>query len=158
MEISMREYLQPVIESNHIQQERLQIPTITLNAESIKVLMINEVPPQNPDDYFYSNTLEPDYMKTTLSLFHNANVPVNNIQDIIDMGIYITTAVKSPKDEYTVSTENILSHLPILEQELKAFPNLSVIMLMGDVAKKSFNLISKKIQRKIPSPQGLPIK
>lgn len=38
----------------------------------------------------------------------------------------------------------IRAHVPILEQELKLYPNLSVIMLMGDVAKKAFNMITKK--------------
>ncbi len=150
----MKEYLQHTIEGNNISQEKLQIPDISLNTETIKVVMINEVPPKNPEDHFYSNSLEPEYMKTTLSLFHNANVPVSSIQDIINMGIYITTAVKSPKDEYTVSTESIINHLPILEQELKSFPNLKVIMLMGDVAKKAFNLISKKNTKRNTIPSG----
>lgn len=154
MKISMKTFLQEAIETNHIMDERLQLPDIGISADTIKVIMINEVPPQNPDDYFYSNAKDPDYMKTTLPLFHNAGVNAAGIQDIIDMGIYITTAVKSPKDEYTVSDQIILNHLPILEQELNAFPNVKIIMLMGDVAKKAFNLISKKNIGKKTIPTG----
>ena len=58
------------------------------------------------------------------------------MDDILDMGIYITTAVTSPKTQYTVPTETILNHLPILEKELDMFENLKVVMLKGDVAKK----------------------
>ncbi len=152
MEISMPQYLE--IDSKRIKQEGLQIPDINLNRELIKVIMINEVPPKNPEDNFYSTKDNPSYMKTTLSLFHNADLQVNNIGDIINMGIYITTAVKTPKEAYTVPTEVIMDHLPILEQEIKAFPNLQVIMLMGDVAKKAFNLISKKNTKKNTIPSG----
>ena len=47
----------------------------------------------------------------------------------------------------------IEDHLPYLERELALFPNLKVIMLMGDVAKKAFNMIAKKATKKhvIPS-------
>lgn len=154
MEISMKNHLESIIKNHPITEDKLQLPDIKLQPESIKVIMINEVPPLNPEDYFYSNSLNPEYMKTTLSLFQTAGVNVSNIQDIINMGIYITTAVKSPKNEYTVSTQTISNHLPILEEELNTFPNLKVIMLMGDVGKKAFNLISKKNTRKNTIPSG----
>ncbi len=38
--------------------------------------------------------------------------------------------------------------MPFLEKELALFPNLKVIMLMGDVAKKAFNMIIKKAVKK----------
>jgi uracil-DNA glycosylase len=92
-------------------------------------------------------------MKSTLSLFEKANVKIKSIQDILNLGIYITTAVKTPKTEYTVANEIIKAHLPILAAELAMFPNLKVIMLMGDVAKKAFNMIAKAETKKnvIPS-------
>ena len=62
----------------------------------------------------------------------------------MNLGIYITNAVKTPKSEYAVSKESIEKSLPALEREIQLFPNLKVIMLMGDVAKKAFNTISKK--------------
>lgn len=42
--------------------------------------------------------------------------------------------------------------LPYLEKELELFPNLQVVMLMGDVAKKAFNMISKKATGKNAVP------
>jgi uracil-DNA glycosylase len=133
--------------------DRLQLPDICLDSKRIKVIMINEVTPQDPSDFFYSTAEQPDYMKTTLSLFRNAGADVNNIQDIINKGIYITTAVKCPKSSYSVDSDVIKNHNFILEEELKLYPNLRVIMLMGDVAKKAFNMIAKKNTKKnvIPS-------
>ena len=57
-----------------------------------------------------------------------------------------------PKTEYTVAKESIEKSLPYLERELALFPNIKVIMLMGDVAKKAFNMISKKETRKNAVP------
>ena len=44
--------------------------------------------------------------------------------------------------------------LPWLEQELSLFPNVKVIMLMGDVAKKMFNQIARKTAKRNPIPSG----
>lgn len=148
MTIDIKEYLNGVIEDKHIQAENLLLSDIGLDTESIKVIMINEAVPKKPDDWFYSKTDNPNYMTTTLSLFRNAGVAVNRIEDIINLGIYITTAVKSPKTGYTVDTDTIKSQLPLLEAELALFPNLKVIMLMGDVAKKAVNLIVKAKTKK----------
>ena len=105
--------------------------------------MINEVVPIDSDDDFYGK-LDSAYMSTTIPLFLHAGIEVNSIHDILNLGIYITNAVKTPKSEYAVSKESIEKSLPALEREIQLFPNLKVIMLMGDVAKKAFNTISKK--------------
>ena len=146
-------YLTEIAKNKNIKIDSLHFPDCELTPEKIKVIMINEVPPQNPDDCFYSNAPQPDYMKTTLGLFEKAGVAVKSIQDILDLGIYITTAVKIPKTNYTVEPGIIKSHLPILEAEIAMLPNLKVIMLMGDVAKKAVNMIAKAQTKKniIPS-------
>ncbi len=128
-------------------------PNADIDEAKIQVIMINEVPPQNPEDWFYCRSGNPDYMKTTLSLFRKAGISVKNIEDILNLGIYITTAVKNPKIGYTVDTSIIKAQLPLLEAELELFPNLKDIMLMGDVAKKSLNMIVKSRTKKnlIPS-------
>ena len=141
--MNVKTHLAGIAAQNDLTAESLQFPDCELDPESIKVIMISEVPPKNPEDGFYSKASEPDYMKSTLGLFNAADVQVNNMQDILSMGIYITTAVKSPKTEYTVDPGVIKAHLPILKAELSLFPNLRVIMLMGDVAKKAFNMIAK---------------
>jgi uracil-DNA glycosylase len=154
MIINLKEYLSDFMTHNGIARHDVQLPDKTINTEEIKVIMISEVPPKNPDDYFYSMAANPDYVKTTTALFQNAGIAVRNMDEILKRGIYITTAVKTPKTEYTVDTNKIKEHLSILETEINLFPHLKVIMLMGDVAKKAFNLIAKKNIKKNAIPAG----
>ena len=121
----------------------LRLNDVNIKPEKIRAIMINEVVPVDSDDDFYG---KPDsaYMSTTIPLFRKAGIEVSGIQDILSLDIYITNAVKTPKSEYAVSKESIEESLPYLEKELELFPNLQVVMLMGDVAKKAFNMISKK--------------
>ncbi len=132
----------------------VQLPDAAVEADRIQAIMINEAPPPDPDDYFYSRNESAGDMTTTLSLFQNAGVDVRNIDDILERGIYITTAVKFPKSGYEVDPEAISACWPILEHELELFPNVKAIMLMGDVAKKSFNMIVKKRTGKNAIPSG----
>lgn len=131
--------------------EFLRLNDVNIEPKKIRAIMINEVVPVNPEDDFYG---KPDsaYMSTTIPLFRKAGIEVDNIQDILSLGIYITNAVKTPKLEYAVSKESIEESLPYLEKELELFPNLRVVMLMGDVAKKAFNMISKKTTKKNAFP------
>ena len=131
--------------------QNLRLNDVNIEPETIWTIMINEVVPSSPEEDFYG---KPDsaYMSTTIPLFRKAGIEVNSIQDILDHGIYITNAVKTPKSEYAVSKESIEDSLPYLEKELALFPNAKVIMLMGDVAKKAFNMICKKATKKNAVP------
>lgn len=124
---------------------------IDIDPFTIKAIMINEVVPSDPVQDFYG-TPDADYLKTTIPLFQGAGVEANSIQDILQMGIYITNAVKTPKTEYAIDKNSIEKSLPYLEEELSLFPNIKVIMLMGDVAKKAFNMITKKATKKNAIP------
>ena len=124
---------------------------VEVNPEIIQAIMINEVVPSCPEEDFYG---KPDsaYMSTTIPMFRKAGIEIGSVQDILNNGIYITNAVKTPKTEYAVSKESIEDSLPYLEKELALFPNVKVIMLMGDVAKKAFNMICKKATKKNAVP------
>lgn len=125
----------------------IHLNNIEIDPFTIKAIMINEVVPFDPLQDFYGAS-NADYLKTTIPLFQGAGAEVNSIQDILQMGIYITNAVKTPKTEYTIEKSNIENSLSYLETELSLFPNVKVIMLMGDVAKKTFNMITKKAIKK----------
>ncbi|TFU94421.1 uracil-DNA glycosylase [Barnesiella sp. WM24] len=129
----------------------LRLNDVNIESEKIRAIMINEIVPIDSDDDFYGR---PDsaYMSTTIPLFRKAGIEVNSIQDILNLGIYITNAVKTPKSGYSVSKDSIEESLPYLEKELELFTNLQVVMLMGDVAKKAFNMISKKATKKNAVP------
>ncbi len=134
-------------------RENFMVPDIEVDTEKIKAIMIAEVPPQNSYDYFYAND-DGFYMKTTLQAFRDAGVEVDNIQDILNMGIYITTAIKCAKVRYGISTSTIKACKDILAQELRMFPNLEVYMLMGDVAIRAMNYIVKEETKKPVIPSG----
>ena len=133
-------------------ETHLRFNNVEVTPETIRAIMINEVVPLHSEEDFYG---KPDsaYMSTTIQLFRKAGIEVDSVQDILNKGIYITNAVKTPKTGYAVSKESIEESLPYLERELALFPNVKVIMLMGDVAKKAFNMIGKKAIKKnvIPS-------
>ena len=123
--------------------DRMQFSNVDIQPEKIRAAMINEVVPGDSEQDFYGGG-RTAYLETTIPLFQKAGACADTINDIIDLGVYITNAVKVPKSEYAISRDQIESSLPFLEKELSLFPDLKVIMLMGDVAKKAFNLISKK--------------
>ena len=131
--------------------QNLRLNDVNIEPETIRTIMINEVVPSCPEEDFYAKQ-DSAYMSTTIPLFRKAGIEVNSIQDILDHGIYITNAVKTLKSEYAVSKESIEDSLPYLEKELALFPNAKVIMLMGDVAKKAFNMICKKATKKNAVP------
>ena len=129
----------------------IYLNNIDIDPLTIKAIMINEVVPSDPLQDFYG-TPDADYLKTTIPLLQGAGTEVTSIQDILQKGIYITNAVKTPKTEYTINKSSIENSLPYLEAELSLFPNIKVIMLMGDVAKKAFNMIAKKATKKNAIP------
>ena len=131
--------------------QNLRLNDVNIEPETIRAIMINEVVPSCPAEDFYG---KPDsaYMSTTIPMFRKAGIEIGSVQDILNNGIYITNAVKTPKTEYAVSKESIEDSLPYLEKELALFPNVKVIMLMGDVAKKAFNMICKKATKKNAVP------
>ena len=119
------------------------VPDIDINPDKVSVVMISEASPESHDDYYYSggNHL---FEQTTVQAFNDAGADVASIQDIIDMGVYCTTAVKCGKTGYGIKSGTIEECSEILEKELALFPNIKVFMLMGDVAIKAVNYIAKR--------------
>lgn len=129
----------------------MSLNNMEIDPLTVKAIMINEVVPSDPIQDFYGAG-DAAYLKTTIPLFRMAGAEVTSIQDILQMGIYITNAVKTPKSDYTIDKDSIENSLPYLEAELSLFPHVKVIMLMGDVAKKAFNMIAKKASKKNAVP------
>jgi len=134
-------------------QPHIHLNDIDIEPASIHAIMINEIVPQDPAQDFYGASGE-EYLSTTIPLFQKAGLPVETVDDILSMGIYLTNAVKTPKDGYTVEKASMEESLPYLEQELRLCPNVRVIMLMGDVAKKMVNQIARKTTKRNPVPSG----
>lgn len=129
------------------------MPSSDIDAEKIRVLMITEAPPNEVADYFYSAG-NPLYLQTVLQAFRDADSDVSSMQDILDLGVYITTAIKCGKTRYAICPETMKNCSKLLEQELALFSAIKVFMLMGDVAIKMMNDIWKKQTGKKIIPAG----
>lgn len=129
------------------------MPDIDINPEHISIIMISETSPPNPADYYYAPG-DPLFQKTTVQAFNDAGVEVSSIRDIINRGIYLTTAVKCSKTEYGIKKDTISRCSMILEQELALFPNVQVYLLMGDVAIKALNYIAQRQGERRVIPAG----
>jgi hypothetical protein len=126
-----------------VRHEGYLIPPVDLNPGHISIVMISEAAPPNPDDYYYADG-DPLFESTTVQAFRDAGANVGSIQDILWMGVYLTTCVKCGKISYGIRSGTIEACSRILEAELALFPAVKVFLLMGDVAIKGLNYIAKR--------------
>jgi hypothetical protein len=119
------------------------IPSVEINSAAIKILLISEAAPENPDDYYYAGA-EALFARTTLLAFQEAGAKVACMQELLDLGVYLTTAVKCAKSGPGVANATIQNCSHLLEKEIALFPNVKAWLLMGDVAIKAINLIAKR--------------
>ena len=129
------------------------VPSLEIDAEKTKILMITEAPPSDKSDYFYADG-NPLYLQTTLQAFNDAGADISSMQAILNLGIYVTTAVKCAKTQYAVSPATMQRCSRLLEEEVVLFPDVRAIMLMGDVAIKMMNGIWKKQTGRRVIPTG----
>jgi len=127
------------------------VPDIEVDPHKVSILLISEASPQDPSDYYYAGP-EALFARTTLLAFQDAGAQVKSLQEILDLGVYLTTAVKCGKTGYGLDTATVAACSRLLENEVALFPNVKVYLLMGDVAIKSVNMIAKRngVPRPIP--------
>jgi uracil-DNA glycosylase len=136
-----------------VRHECYIIPDIDIKPKNFSIVMISEAAPSKPDDYYYTEG-ESLFQQTTVQAFNDAGVKVLSIKDILNLGIYLTTAVKCGKTGYGIKTGTIKECSTILEKELALFPEIKVLMLMGDVAIKAINEIARIAGEKRVIPAG----
>jgi uracil-DNA glycosylase len=129
------------------------IPNVELNPEKVSILLHSEASPENPADGYYAGP-EALFVQTTLLAFQDAGVKVQSMQELLDLGIYLTTAVKCGKNGYGLATATIAACSHLLEREIALFPNVKVYLLMGDVAIKAINMIAKRCSARPAIPIG----
>lgn len=126
-----------------VRHECFMVPDIDVKPAKVRAVMISEAAPENPADYYYAKG-NPLFQQTTVQAFKDAGADVASMNDILDMGIYLTTAVKCGKTGYGIKSGTIEECSKILEKELALFPDAKVFMLMGDVAIKAVNYIARR--------------
>jgi uracil-DNA glycosylase len=121
-----------------VNQGSYVVPSLDLKPEGISIVIISEAAPDNPGDYYYAGG-DASFQQTTLLAFNDAGAKVSSMQDILNLGVYLTTAVKCGKTGYGIKAGTIKNCSFLLEKELDLFPDIKAYLLMGDVAIKAFN-------------------
>jgi uracil-DNA glycosylase len=121
--------------------------------EIIKMIMISEAFPANSSDYFTGGESS-KFLKNTNHVFGALGYPFSSFEDYLSNGIYLTTALKCTKKDYLVSSKTIENCSYLLEKEIEQFPNVKIIMLMGDFAIKAVNMIWKRKYKERVIPAG----
>ncbi len=129
------------------------LPDIDLKPERVSIILISEAAPADKKDYYYAKG-DPLFAQTTVQAFNDAGIKAASIRDILDLGIYLTTAVKCGKTGYGIATDTVRECSQILEREIGLFPNVKVFLLMGDVAIKAVNSIAKRLGQDRVIPAG----
>ena len=119
------------------------IPDVDVAPEHVSIVMISEAAPAHRGDYYYAGG-DALFEQTTVQAFKDAGAGVSSIEGILDLGVYLTTAVKCGKTGYGIKAATIKECSLILEEELALFPNVRAFMLMGDVAIKAINYIARR--------------
>ena len=119
------------------------VPNVDVKPDDISIMLISEAAPADPADYYYAEG-DPLFQQTTVQAFQDAGAEVSSIQDILNLGVYLTRAVKCGKTGYSIKAGTIKECSFILEEELALFPNVKAFLLMGDVAIKAVNYIAER--------------
>lgn len=119
------------------------VPGVPIEPERVKVVVVSEAAPRQASDGFYAPG-DPLFARTTLQAFSDAGLEVRDISSLLGRGFYFTTAVKCAKKGYAIAPDTVKVCSNLLERELDLFPAVVAIMLMGDVAIRSFNEVARR--------------
>jgi len=129
------------------------VPGVNVKPYAVSIVMVSEAAPENAGDYYYAKG-NPLFQQTTVQAFNDAGAHVSSVKDLVNRGVYLTTAVKCGKEDYGIQADTIRECSVLLEKELSLFPNVKALMLMGDVAIKSANYIAQRAGEKRVIPAG----
>jgi uracil-DNA glycosylase len=119
------------------------VPGIDIDPQAVRVILISEASPPEKRDHYYARG-DPLFARTTLQAFADAGIRAESLDDLIERGLYFTTAVKCGKTRYALARPTIEACSSLLERELGLFSQARVLLLMGDVAIASLNAISRR--------------
>jgi hypothetical protein len=126
-----------------VRHENYYIPPIEVSPKEVNMVLVSEASPENLDDHYYAPE-NPLFQQTTLQAFRSAGFQAESFSALLSLGIYFTTAVKCGKTGYGIKAATINNCSALLAEELALFPAVKALLLMGDVAIKSINAISRR--------------
>lgn len=124
-----------------VQHGGYAVPIVEVDPAAVSIVLISECAPADPADGYYAPG-EPLFAQTTVQAFRDAGADISSIRDILDLGVYLTTAVKCAKTGYGIQTATVKQCATLLAHELALFPNVKAYLLMGDVAIKAVNVVA----------------
>lgn len=134
-----------------------RIPDIEIDPAAVSIVLISEASPQDPADDYYADG-KPQagslFEQTTVLAFQDAGARVASLQDLLDLGVYCTNAVKCPKTGYTLKAGTVNACAALLGPELERFPNVKAYLLMGDAAIRGLNAVAKRAGEPRVIPAG----
>ena len=130
----------PCTKVNH---QAYWIPDVEVNPGNITAIIISEAAADSLSDAYYAGD-ESLFERTTLQAFADAGLIVESASNLLEHGIYLTSAVKCGKVGYSLESRTIEQCSFILEKELGLFSDAKVLLLMGDIAIRSLNLIARR--------------
>lgn len=136
-----------------VRHERYAVPPVHARPSDVSIVLISEAAPADPDDYHYAKG-SPLFLQTTLQAFNDAGTKVSSLEDILALGVYLTTAVKCAKTGYGLKPATIKQCSSILRREIALFPNVKAFLLMGDVAIKAINCVAHEAGEERVIPAG----
>jgi uracil-DNA glycosylase len=136
-----------------VEHAAFTVPQVNIDPSKVTVVLITETASRDPVDYFYAGP-QGLFARTTRLVFGMAGLPFDSMGELLERGIYLTTAVKCAKIGNGVGTETVMQCSYLLERELEQFSNVKAYLLMGDVAIKAFNAIAKRQGQPRPIPAG----
>ena len=129
------------------------VPGMDVDPDEISIIVISEAAPSKAEDYYYAGE-DASYQRTTVQAFEAAGAKVTSFREIQDLGVYFTSAVKCGKTGYGIKAGTIKECSTLLEKELDFFSNVKAYLLMGDVAIKAINYITKRAGEGRAIPAG----
>jgi uracil-DNA glycosylase len=136
-----------------VRHECYAVPPTHEGPNDVSIMLISEAAPADPGDYYYAKG-SPLFLQTTLQAFNDAGARVSSLQDILALGVHLTTAVKCAKTGYGLKAATIKECSSILWKEIALFPNVKAFLLMGDVAIKAINCIAREAGEERVIPAG----
>ena len=98
-----------------VNHEVYVVPGVDINPENVSIVMVSEASPPDPKDYYYAGG-EVLFEQTSALAFNDAGADVASMKDILDLGVYLTTAVKCGKTGYGIKAATINECSLILEE------------------------------------------
>jgi uracil-DNA glycosylase len=116
-------------------------PELPTRRENVKVIMISAAPLTDA-----ANDSQDDAIARaeTVDAFRSAGFDVDSLEDVRNLGVYVTTAVKCPKIGFGLKQETVDACSHLLEREIDLFPNVKSILLMGNTAIRAINAIATR--------------